>query len=66
MIEAAEVGRGASSESDQFLRQRRSIACLVWHSGSRIWVLTLAEASGTIDPGRLGPLTARIGPRLPQ
>ncbi|MFG3054736.1 hypothetical protein ACGFZP_27805 [Kitasatospora sp. NPDC048239] len=66
MIEVAGVGRGAFGESGQLLQERRGIACLVWHSASRIWVLTLAEASGTSDPGRLGPLTARIGPRLPQ
>lgn len=64
--EVAGIGQAAFSESGYVLQQQQNLAYVVWRSGSRAWVLTLADAAHAGDLGRLGSVAKQIGQRLPQ
>jgi hypothetical protein len=64
--EVAGIGQAAFSENGYLLQQRQNIAYVVWRSGSRAWVLTLAEVADTNNADRLGALAEQISPRLPR
>lgn len=64
--EVAGIGQAAFSESGYLVQQRQNVAYVVWRSGSRAWVLTLAEVADTNHAGRLGSVAKQIDPRLPR
>ena len=66
LTEVAGIGQAAFSESGYVLQQQQNIAYVVWRSGSRAWVLTLAEAARTGNSSRLGSVAKQIDPRLPR
>ncbi|PIM73060.1 hypothetical protein CTU88_04405 [Streptomyces sp. JV178] len=61
------LGQAAFRESAQVVNPAQNVTFVVWRSGSRTWVLTLAEPRGRTTPGAdsLVELARRITPRLP-
>jgi hypothetical protein len=64
--EVSGIGQAAFSESGFVLQQHQNVAYVVWRSGSRVWVLTLAEVATTNNAGRLGAVAEQLVPRLPR
>lgn len=64
--EAEGIGQAAFSESGYVLQQQQNLAYVVWRSGARAWVLTLAEVAHTNNSDRLGSVARQIAPRLPR
>lgn len=62
--EVAGIGQAAFRESGYLLQQKQNITYVVWRSGSRAWVLTLAEVATTNLADRLGAVAKQIDPRL--
>ncbi|MFF5496112.1 hypothetical protein [Streptomyces aquilus] len=65
VTEVTGLGQGGFRETVRVLQPRQSVAYVVWGAGSRTWVLTLADTSGTADADRLASLARQITPRLP-
>ncbi|MFJ7041887.1 hypothetical protein ACIQVC_00550 [Streptomyces sp. NPDC101112] len=67
LTEVTGLGQGAFSETTQVLRPQQNVAYVVWHAGSQVWVLTLADADSGKAQGadRLVALARQIIPRLP-
>jgi hypothetical protein len=61
------LGQAAFRETAQVVNPAQNVTFVVWRSGSRTWVLTLAEARGRTTPGAdsLVELARRITPGLP-
>ncbi|MDG5804350.1 hypothetical protein P9869_17080 [Streptomyces ossamyceticus] len=61
------LGQAAFRKTAQVVEPAQNVTFVVWRSGSRTWVLTLAEARGRTTPGAdsLVGLARRIAPRLP-
>lgn len=66
VTEVAGLGQGAFRETVVVLQPRQNVAYVVWRSGSRTWVLTLAETGGAKAADRLVSLARQITPRLPR
>jgi hypothetical protein len=66
VTEVTGVGQGAFSETVQVLQPPQDVAYVVWHAGSKVWVLTLAETAGAKGADRLVSLARQITPRLPR
>lgn len=60
------LGQAAFSETGVVVKPQQNITYVVWRSGSRAWVLSLAEVEKTDLTGRVAPLARQISPRLPQ
>ncbi|WP_217213790.1 hypothetical protein [Streptomyces sp. AC550_RSS872] len=66
VTEVTGLGQGAFSETVQVLHPPQDVAYVVWHAGSKVWVLTLAETAGAKGADRLVSLARQITPRLPR
>ncbi|GHE08894.1 hypothetical protein [Streptomyces alanosinicus] len=69
VTEADGLGQAAFRETAQVMKPPQNVAFVVWHAGSRTWVLTLAESgSGSgkaLDTDPLMDVARRLTPRLP-
>jgi hypothetical protein len=64
--EISGLGQAAFKESAYAIQQRQTITWVVWRSGSKSWVLSLAQITATDSPSRLVPVAQQIAPRLPR
>ena len=60
------LGRAAFRETAEVLQPPQSVTFVVWHTGSRAWVLTLARPLGPKEnTEHLVPMARRLTTRLP-
>jgi len=60
------LGEAAFVETTEVLQPPQTVTFVVWHSGSRVWVLTLARPLGPKnDADKLVPVARRLTAHLP-